>query len=53
MDECYSCRCLSEGAFHLLELADQTIAGPIILTMKSAFLQGFLLKNHLLSAHSI
>ena len=27
----------SKGALHLLELAGQTIAGPVILTMNSAF----------------
>ena len=32
---------LSKGAFHLSELAGRTIAGPVILTMKVAFSDGF------------
>ena len=38
------------GAFHLSELAGRTIAGPVILTMKSTFPR-VLLKSHLLPAH--
>ena len=35
----------SKGAFHLLELAGRTIAGPVILTMNSAFSEGFCWKT--------
>ena len=32
---------VSRGAFHLSELAGRTIGGPVILTTKSAFSEGF------------
>ena len=35
------CGYLTKGAFHLSELAGRTIGGPVILTMKSAFSEGF------------
>ena len=35
----------SKGAFHLLELAGRTIPGPVILTMNSAFSEGFYWKT--------
>ena len=40
----------SEGAFRKSELAGQTTARPVILTMKNAFFQVFLLERHLLHA---
>ena len=39
-----------KGAFQKSELTGRIIAGPVILTMKNAFFQEFLLKNHLLRA---
>ena len=35
----------TQGAFHLLELASRTIAGPVILTMTSAFSEGLCWKT--------
>ena len=39
-----------KGRFPKSELTGRIIAGPVILTMKNAFFQEFLLKNHLLRA---
>ena len=38
---------LTEGAFQESKLTGQIIARPVILTMKNAFFQEFLMKNHL------
>ena len=38
---------LTEGAFHKSELTGWITARPVILTMKNAFFQEFLMKNHL------
>ena len=38
---------LTEGAFQESELTGQIITRPVILTMKNAFFQEFLMKNHL------
>ena len=40
-DNSNSLRTRTEGAFHLSELADRTIAGPVSLKMKSAFSSSF------------
>lgn len=37
----------SWDAFQKSEMIGRIIAGPVILTMRSAFSKGFLLKNHL------
>ena len=38
------------GPFQKSELTGRTLAGPVILTMKNAFFQEFLLKHHFLRA---
>ena len=38
---------LTEGAFHKSELTGRITARPVILTVKNAFFQEFLMKNHL------
>ena len=45
--------CLTQGAFHLSELAGRTITGPVSKQIKSAFSKGSLVKNHLLRAYCL
>ena len=40
----------TKGAMQKSELTGRTIAGPVILTIKTASLQEFLLKHHFLRA---
>ena len=46
---CLKYKC-TKGAFQKSELTGQTIAGPVIFTMKNAFFQEFLLKHYRLCA---